>query len=166
MRLMILRAALFAADADLAAGAPEVQTPAPQPHGLGSEDGNPTHAVSERGLEQLADPESTAAVTVQDDGTVTQDAPGSSSPRELKPDLCMPVIVRQKGVLAAGIVVEEDKGRGIAVQIFRGDHGVHAAHHVSRADPAGTDDGWFFPWERDPIYAKQSASAAEEPAQS
>lgn len=125
MRSLILRAALLAADTDPAAGVREVHTSAPQ-------------------ADAPTDPEPVAK----------ESEPAPTAPAALTTaTLAMPVIVRQSTVLAAGIVVEEDAGHGIAVQIFRGDHRAHAAHHVKRADPAGTDDGWFFPWERVPTHS-------------
>ncbi|MHB8816522.1 MAG: hypothetical protein ACYDAE_25115 [Steroidobacteraceae bacterium] len=57
--------------------------------------------------------------------------------------------MRHDGKLTAGVIVEEDAGNGISVQLFAGDHLVHAAHGLKRTGAAGTADGWFFPWERE-----------------
>jgi hypothetical protein len=164
MRLMILRAALLAAEdvqtsglgtselvpSDPAVDAPAPVNPEPTPdvQASAADQGDPADVPGPFDVEP--DPLVPPASSSSSSSAVSDpNPPPALMTRRLTAELCMPVIVRQSGVLAAAMVVEEDQGTGISVQVFRGDHHVHAAHHVSRANPKGTDDGWFYPWERD-----------------
>lgn len=185
MRLMILRAALFAAEADFgAATAPadpeSVQAsaddqgdPVPQtdsgsqvdpPADPSSSDSSSEPSVADglRSVGAFLSDEGAPGVehvnraigALEAGGHAPDVSPVPSDPslvRDTRPaPMGAPVIVRQDGKLAPGVVVEEDdgEGSGITVQIFRGDHLPHAARHLSHTTAKDTSDGWFFPWER------------------
>ncbi|HEX5461888.1 MAG TPA: hypothetical protein VFX20_18130 [Steroidobacteraceae bacterium] len=177
MRLMLLTAALFAADADFGASAPadpqSVQAPAPQteppppvdndhvaegstPFSAPSSSSSSSDSAADTGSgEQTALGARVAALEAQVKALEADSdhAPGPQS-GALAFDsgpapMGAPVIVRKGETVTPGIVVEEDAGHGITVQLFRGDHGVHATHHVRRVVADGTGDGWFYPWERE-----------------
>lgn len=167
MRLMILRAALLAADTELAAGAPAVQTsaqeateastaPAPEAHHEAHAEhaGHPAADLAAGAPQPPVDNDhvapgaekfgtqpptpSPAPTGSTGSGTATAPQPAVSVGRI--------VLVREKGYADSPCIVTSVANGLVSGNVFRGTHIPHVAENLAEIDPGNTTGhGWFWP---------------------